>query len=94
MVSVHRLKSKKYLNFVRTLPCVITGQYGVDAHHMIGHGQGGMGLKASDYFAFPLCRELHDELHRHGWVLWEQEHGSQWSYVAQTLHHAIEQGVI
>ncbi len=65
-----------------------------DAHHIIGHGQGGMGLKASDMFAFPLTRMEHDELHRKGWKTWEERYGSQWRFVAETLHKAIEEGVL
>ncbi|MDK2548025.1 DUF968 domain-containing protein, partial [Escherichia coli] len=34
-----------------------------DPHHLIGHGQGGMGTKAHDLFVLPLCRKHHDELH-------------------------------
>lgn len=94
MINVQRLKSKKYLDWVKTQPCVITGVYGVDAHHISAVGLGGMGLKPSDYLAFPLCREYHDELHRHGAQTWEENHGPQWAYVAQTLHRAIEQGVL
>lgn len=89
-----RVKSKKYLDWVRTLPCAITGKYGVHAHHLIGHGQGGMGLKASDFLAFPLCPELHQELHDHGWKQWEELHDSQWKHVAKTMHLALEQGVL
>lgn len=90
-MNIPRVKSKKYLDYVRSMPCVITGQESVHAHHLIGHGQGGMGLKSSDLLAFPLCPELHDELHRHGYKQWEELHGSQWKYVAMTLHAVMEQ---
>jgi hypothetical protein len=89
-MNIQRVKSKKYLDYVRSLPCVITGQEGVHAHHLIGHGEGGMGLKSSDLLAFPLSSELHDELHRYGWKAWEEIHGSQWRFVAKTLHEAME----
>lgn len=90
-MNIPRVKSKKYLDFVRSMPCAITGKEQVEAHHLIGHGQGGMGLKSSDLLAFPLCPELHRELHDHGWKAWEELHGSQWKYVAKTLHDAMEQ---
>lgn len=38
-----------------------------DPHHLIGHGQGGMGTKAHDLFVLPLCRKHHDKLHADNW---------------------------
>jgi hypothetical protein len=89
-----RVRNKKYLSWVRQQPSVISGQYACDPHHIIGHGQGGMGLKASDLFAFPLTRFEHIELHQHGWKTWEEKHGSQWRFVAETLHRAVEEEAI
>jgi hypothetical protein len=90
---MNRVKSKKYLDVVRALPCAVTGRYGVEAHHLIGHGQGGMGLKSSDFLAFPLSPELHRELHDHGWKTWEDKHGSQWRFVAETMHRVLEERI-
>lgn len=47
-----------------------------DPHHLIGHGQGGMGTKAHDLFVIPLCRAHHDALHADT-VAFEEKHGSQ-----------------
>lgn len=74
----------QYLARVRALPCVVTHREGCEAHHIIGHGQGGMGMKASDYYTFPLSHESHQELHRDP-KAWEEINGSQWMHVAQTL---------
>lgn len=87
-------RNKKYLAYVRDLPCVVTGVVGCDAHHLIGHGQGGMGTKASDLYAFPLTREQHTLLHHMGWKAWEAIHGEQWRFVAQTLEQAARDGVL
>ena len=89
-----RVRDKKYLSWVRQQPSVISQQYNCAAHHIIGHGQGGMGLKASDLFAFPLTHLEHMELHQHGYKAWEEIHGSQWRYIAETLHQAAEEGVL
>lgn len=89
-------RNEKYRNFVKSLPCSVTGIYSVDGsdiHHIIGRGMGGMGTKASDLFSFPLCRYEHTTLHNDR-VLWEGHHGSQWLYVANTLRHAIDMGEI
>lgn len=71
-----RWESKAYLQWVKSQLCVIRGVKADDAHHIIGHGQGGMGTKAHDLFTIPLCREEHDALHRDP-SRWEEEHGTQ-----------------
>lgn len=100
--SVHMLRPKPrrwhneaYLAWVRTQPCVATGvTEAVEAHHVIGHGESGMAIKAHDLFAFPLCHAEHQRLHSHGWQRWEHEHGSQWEHVIHTQRRALELGVI
>lgn len=79
-----RWRSRKYLERVCELPSVISGRSPCDAHHAIGHGLGGMGLRAGDQMAFPLTRDEHDSLHRMGWKLWEKLHGSQLDHAAAT----------
>lgn len=87
-------RNPHWLKFVRSLPCVVSGAPADDAHHLIGHNQGGMGTKASDYFAFPLTRYEHTALHDRGWKAWEELHHSQWRHVAMTMHTAIDLGVL
>ena len=89
--AIDRIRKKTHLDFVRSLPCCVTGANGVHAHHLIGHGQGGMGLKSSDMLAIPLSPEIHGELHNHGWKAWEEKYGSQWEFVTRTLLQAIEE---
>ncbi|WP_127958051.1 DUF968 domain-containing protein [Serratia microhaemolytica] len=72
----HRWENAKYLQWVKSRPCVCCGARADDPHHIIGHGQGGMGTKAHDLLTIPLCRQHHDELHL-DMVTWEQEYGSQ-----------------
>ncbi len=46
-----------YLRFIRRQPCVVCGAlYGVESAHS---GQRGLGQKADDRFALPLCRYHH-----------------------------------
>ena len=78
-------KSKKHISRVAQLPCCVTGQHGVQVHHVIGRDMKGMGQRSSDWFAIPLAPEIHDELHRHGWREWERKYGSQIDHVAKTL---------
>lgn len=50
-------RDKKYLAFIRTLPCCDCGLPGPsEAHHIF---TGGMALKCSDYDTVPLCRGCH-----------------------------------
>lgn len=87
-------RNAAYLRWVKTLPSVISRRPSDDAHHLIGHGQGGMGTKASDLWVFPLTRDEHTELHNMGWKEWEELYGSQWMHVAKTFQLAVIEGVL
>jgi len=51
------IRDSKYLAFIRTIPCLVCRHRGVvHAHHA---ETGGMGIKASDYTAIPLCVKHH-----------------------------------
>lgn len=50
--------SRAHLQRIKSLPCGLCGAPGPsDAHH-IREGQG-MGQRASDYLAIPLCKDCH-----------------------------------
>lgn len=73
-------KHKKYLEYLHTLPCVVTGcePYGysdIVAHHICldSYGLRGIGSKVSDYRAIPLEAATHMRLHHVGErVFWEE----------------------
>ena len=52
--------SKKYFDWIKTQPCIISGQLGSDGHHVIYKSQ-----SKNDYSAVPLLRKYHNELHDH-----------------------------
>lgn len=53
-----------------------------EIHHARGLRFGcGMGMKAPDWFGFPLTQEMHDEYHRVGVETWESRHGSQQMHI-------------
>lgn len=54
-----KIVSKKYLAFVKSLPCLICGVRPVDADHLKSRGWGE--AKRVDYFCIPLCRLHHSE---------------------------------
>lgn len=59
-------RSPKYLAAIRGLPCLICRAPRSEAAHVsFGHHRG-MGQKASDYRAAPLCHSHHMEQHNGG----------------------------
>lgn len=61
------IRDKKYIEFVRSLPCCVCGYPPpTDPHHYQQKGQGGTGTKVSDYQAVPLCHHHHVEYHNIG----------------------------
>ena len=89
------VRNPDYLIWVSQQPCVVCGYEWSDAHHAKGNKkQGGMGQKASDLTAFPLCRTCHTDFHDHGWKTWERAHGAQSKYYLGTLARAIDEGVL
>jgi len=90
MLKQKPFRSKSYLKWVSSLPCVICGAPADDAHHIIGIGKlGGMGTKAPDSFTMPVCRGHHNEIHQSP-DLWPD----QWEWVARTLAQAQAEGVL
>ena len=85
--------NEKYTRWVKAQPCACCQKPADDPHHIIGHGQGGMGTKAHDLFVIPLCRAHHDELHRDP-KAFEEKYGSQIELLFRFLDHSIAVGVV
>lgn len=85
-------KSKGYLAFLHSLPCVVTGQYGVEAAHLsmasprYGHYGRGRGSKASDRWALPLSQAEHARQHRIGEQAFWSCSGVNPHVLALTIH--------
>lgn len=88
-----RWVNEKYTQWVKAQPCVCCNKQADDPHHLIGHGQGGMGTKAHDLFVIPLCREHHNELHADP-VAFEAKYGDQLVLVFRILDRALATGVL
>jgi len=60
--------STHHLTLVRQLPCAVCRTYTgtVQAHHLCIKGERGVGMRASDKWAIPLCAECHFQLHQNG----------------------------
>ena len=88
-----RWENEKYTQWVKAQPCVCCNKQADDPHHLIGHGQGGMGTKAHDLFVIPLCRAHHDELHADH-VAFEAKYGDQLTLLFRFLDRALAIGVL
>lgn len=73
--------SPAHLRLIRQLPCCVTGLPGPNDPHHLKAGlvhERGVGRKATDRWAVPLCREKHEEVERVGsrneWA-WFKKHG-------------------
>lgn len=64
-----RVKDNAHLDFIRQLPCVISGKWPVDAAHVRyadldrGKDYTGKGVKPSDKWVLPLHRDIHSKQH-------------------------------
>jgi hypothetical protein len=61
-----RKRNKAHLAFVAAQPCLVCQRTPCDAHHLKFAQPRALGRKVSDEFTVPLCRDHHQELHRHG----------------------------
>ena len=59
-------ETKSIYGFVAAQPCLICRRLPCDAHHLRFAQPRSLGRKVSDEFTVPLCREHHQQLHRHG----------------------------
>lgn len=70
-----------HLQWLRSRPCLIAGRNGhicsgkMTASHSDADGSKGMGLKAHDFTAVPLCFGAHDEKDRIGLESWQTKYG-------------------
>jgi len=61
-----RKRDKAHLAFVASQPCLICKRCPCDAHHLKFAQPRTLGRKVSDEYTVPLCRDHHQQLHRHG----------------------------
>jgi hypothetical protein len=61
-----RFRDKAHLRIVAAHPCLVCGRQPSDPHHLRFAQPRALGLKVSDEFTVPLCREHHRQLHHAG----------------------------
>ena len=84
-----RWRSERYLAFVRSLPCCACGGQAHSAHHVIGiwHASG-MGLKAPDSLAMPVCDGpggCHQAIHAS-----PEMQAQQPGWLTDTINHGLD----
>lgn len=85
-------RSEKYLKYIRSLPCVVTGRTEhVVAHHITTSGSRGTGTKPDDFYCIPLTAYQHQGLHCDP-RRWEQSYGTQLMHWQRTISQAIRCG--
>ena len=92
-------KEKSYMNWVRSLPCAITGYEGeIDPSHLEGMSwlTGKCAGKKGHYLScIPMRHKLHVELHRIGWKSFERKYNvNQLELAFKTILEAEKYGVI
>jgi hypothetical protein len=60
------VRSRRYLDWVRTLPCCWCGATPSEASHHPKSGGGSVGMKTCDLRTVPLCRQCHEHFHQRG----------------------------
>jgi DNA recombination protein Rad52 len=81
-----RLRDKSHLRFVASHPCLVCGRQPSDPHHLRFAQPRALGLKVSDEFTVPLCRDHHQQLHQAGnEVAWWHDLDIKPLVIAKTL---------
>lgn len=87
-----RKMDEKHLKWLRTLPCIITGQFSVEAAHIryaaphYGKNETGGQEKPDDRWAVPLSPEMHREQHSMNEQAFWAKYGIDPCRVALALH--------
>lgn len=84
-----QIRSDGHLSFCRGFACSILGKHEcqgkIEAAHVRGGTDGGMGLKPSDCFVIPLCAEGHREQHQIGEAAFETKYQIKMRVIADKL---------
>lgn len=69
------LRDRKYLDYLRSQPCIFTGMRGSDPMHI---GTAGKAVKSPDNEALPVLHEIHSEAHQRGEMTVIRENMPDW----------------
>jgi hypothetical protein len=84
--AARRNRDKAHLKFVAAQPCLLCQREPSDPHHLRFAQPRALGMKVSDEFTVPLCREHHRQLHHSGNEnAWWHDMGIEPLEIAKTL---------
>ena len=66
-----KYQNRKYLDWLKSQPCVICGMVPSDPAHQPSRWNG-TGIKSPDTYCLPLCRRCHEREHRGHTTFWGQ----------------------
>jgi hypothetical protein len=90
--AVRRHRDKDHLRFVAAQPCLLCQHAPSDPHHLRFAQPKGLGMKVSDEFTVPLCREHHRQLHHSGNEnAWWHDMGIEPLEIAKTLWQTTQE---
>ena len=89
-----------HLAWLRKRPCLVADKPGhscsgrMEAHHVNEGHQRGMGQRAPDYMAVPVCSAAHRAIHDAGHKTWQLRHGvnlldAAAEYARRSPHRAL-----
>lgn len=86
-------KSKKYLRWIKSLPCADCGRHGrSSAHHFKSDLHlSGVGMRAPDQITIPLCPSCHMKFHNKESKTWRED---QRAWLIRTIHEALAVGAL
>jgi hypothetical protein len=84
-----REKNKAYVEWIKSLPCLICGKES-EPHHVPRQGHSGMGTKASDCRAINLCHEHPAEYHNQGKKTFATKYAMDYEHVISKLNAIYE----
>ena len=85
---------KKYTDWVKTLPSVMSLFPSDDPHHITGVIKSGMGMRIHDLFTIPLTRDEHQKIHLDQKLLNKQLNTNQAEECIKTINQALNEGLI
>lgn len=84
------VRSKKYLDWIKVLPCIICFKPNAEPHHIPKDGNSGKGTKTDDIRAIPLCHIHHVEYHNNGKQSFAQKYNLNYEYIIERLNKIWE----
>ena len=85
MQKVKRIVDKKYLEWIKRLPCLLC-QCPSEPHHIPKENDAALGKKTDDTRAIPLCHMHHMIYHNKGRQTFKEEYKMDYEYVISELN--------